>query len=161
MGFGSSRQQSQNQSQQTSQSLNQAYPFLQSSLGSEVSNVGRGSSAIASLLWLNGSDAGAAAFNQFRDSSGYNFIRDEGIRGITSSNAAKGLLNSGSTLTSIANYSSNLANNYLNSYLSNLTGLSNTGLQAGQILSGAGNTANSQGTSAGTSSGRSSNFSIG
>ena len=161
MGFGSSKQSSQNQSQQTSESKNQAYPFLHGALGDQVGNAGVGSSAIASLLGLNGSDAGTNAFNQFKDSSGYNFIQNEGIKGITASNAAKGLLNSGSTLKGVANYSSNLASNFLNNYMSNLMGLSNTGIQAGQILASAGSTANSQGTSYGTSTSKSKNFSLG
>ena len=161
MGFGSSRQKSQSQSQQTSESRNQAYPFLQSALGDQVGNAGVGSQAIASLLGLSGSDAQDAGFQKFKDSSGYNFIQDEGIRGITASNAAKGLLGSGSALREITKFNSNLASNFLNSYLSNLMGLSNTGIQAGQILASAGNTAISQGTSYGTSSGRSTNFSLG
>lgn len=161
MGFSKSKQKSENSSQQTSQSFNQAYPFLQGALGDQVGNAGRGSSAIASLLGLNGSDEGINAFNQFKDSSSYNFIQDEGVKGITGSMAAKGLLGSGSALKAISNYSSNLASNFLNSYLSNLMGLSNTGIQAGQILASAGNTANSQGTSYGTSSGSSFGASLG
>lgn len=161
MGFGSSHQSSNNQSQQTSQSLNQAYPFLKDVLGGQVSNAGKGSSAIADLLGLNGNTGQSDAFNQFKDSSGYNFIQNEGIKGITGSNAAKGLLNSGSTLKGISQYSNNLANNFLNSYLSNLMGLSNTGIQAGQILASAGSTANSQGTSFGNSNGSSINASLG
>lgn len=161
MGFGSSKQKSENSSQQTSQSYNQAYPFLQGALGGQVSNAGKGSSAIASLLGLNGSDEGTNAFNQFKDSSGYNFIQNEGVKGITGNMAARGLLGSGSTLKAISDYSNNLASNFLNSYLSNLMGLSNTGIQAGQILASAGSTANSQGTSYGTSTGKSTNFSLG
>lgn len=161
MGFGTSKQSSQNQSQQTSESRNQAYPFLQSVLGGQVNNAGAGSSALASMLGLNGAPASNAAFNQFRDSSGYNFIRDEGVKGIEGSMAAKGLLGSGSALKAITGYSSNLANNYLNNYLSQLSNLSGIGLQAGQVLASAGNTANSQGTSYGTSKGSSTNFSLG
>lgn len=155
MGFSKSKQRSENSSQQTSQSFNQAYPFLQNSLGDQVGNVGRGSDAIASLLGLSGDQAGVEAFNRFRDSSGYNFIQNEGLRGITGNLSSRGLLNSGSALKAAGAYSSNLANNFLSSYLSNLMGLSNTGLQAGQILASAGNTANSQGTSSGTSRGSS------
>ena len=161
MGFSKSNQQSQNQSQQTSVSQNQAYPFLQGQLGGQVANAGTGSSAISSLLGLNGSDAGAQAFNNYKDSSNYNFIQDQGVRGITSSNAAKGLLGSGSTLKGIADYSSNLAGNFLNNYMSQLSGLSNQGIQAGQVLASAGNTANSQGTSYGNSKGSSTDFKLG
>jgi len=161
MGFGSSKQSSQDSSQQTSSTVNQAYPFLQSSLGGQVSNVGAGSSAISNLLGLNGAAGQTSAFDNFRNSSGYNFVKDEGIKGITGSNAARGLLGSGSALKGIAQYSSGLASNFLNSYLANLTGLSNTGLQAGQVLAGAGGTTTSQGTSSGTSSGKSTDFKLG
>jgi len=155
MSFSSSKNSSQNQSQQTSQSLNQAYPFLQGALGSQVGSVATGSNAIADLLGLNGAGASDAGFQKFKDSSGYNFIQGEGLKGITSNNAAKGLLGSGSALKGITNYTTGLASNFLDSYLKNLQGLSSTGLQSAQILSSAGNTANSQGTSAGTSTGSS------
>jgi hypothetical protein len=161
MGFGSSRQKSVNSSQQTSQSFNQAYPLLQGALGDQVSNAGKGSNAIASLLGLGGSADQSAAFNQFRDSSGYNFIQDEGMKGITSSNAAKGLLSSGSALKGISQYNNNLASSFLNSYMSHLMGLSNNGIQAGQTLASAGSIANSQGTSYGNSSGSSFNATLG
>lgn len=161
MGFGSSKQSSTNNSQQTSESRNQAYPELQQAFGGSTALTGQSSNAIANLLGLNGSTGSTQGFDDFKNSSGYNFIQDQGVRGITSSNAAKGLLGSGDTLKSVAGYSSNLASSFLNSYLQNLMGLSGTGIQAGQVLSSAGNTANSQGTSYGTSTGKSSNFSLG
>lgn len=161
MGFGSSKQSSNQQSQQTSQSYNQAYPFLQGALGGQVGNVEKGTSALTSLLGLSGSDEGTRAFNTFKDSSGYNFVRDEGIKGIEGSMAAKGLLGSGANLRAISGYSSNLANNYLDKYLQSLLGLSTSGIDAAQVLAAAGNTASSQGTSFGTSSGSSKQFSLG
>lgn len=165
MGFGHSSQSSNQQSQSTgtSASYNQAFPFLQGALGGQVSNAGTGTNAIMSLLGLNGSDSQDSGFDKFRESSGYNFIKDEGIRGITGSAAAKGLLNSGSALKSITSYGTNLASNFLNSYLAQLTGIGDSGLKAASILSSAGNTANSQSnsTSLGTSSGSSTNLSLG
>ena len=161
MGFGSSKQSSNQQSQQTSNSSNQAYPFLQTQLGGQVGNVGKGSDAIASLLGLNGSDAGIEGFNKFRDSSGYNFVRDQGIAGINASAANKGLLSSGSTLKGVSDYSSGLASNFLNNYLAQLSGLSNTGIQAGGLIANAGQTSTSQGTSTGSSKGKSTNFTFG
>jgi hypothetical protein len=160
MGFGVSSQKSQQQAQSTSSSANQAYPFLQGALGNQVSSAGQGSNAIADLLGLNGSGSQTVGFDKFKDSSGFNFIKDEGIKGITNSAASKGMLNSGSALKAITSYGSNLASNFLNSYLSNLMGLSNNGLQAGQILSSAGNTSTGQSTSLGSSKGSSMNFSL-
>lgn len=161
MGFSKSGQSSNNTSQQTSASSNQAYPSLQRSLGGEVSNVGAGSSAIRALLGLDGSGAQNEGFNKFKDSSGYNFIRDEGVRGIEGSQASKGLLNSGSTLQGITKYSSGLASQFLDKYLSQLQGLSTTGLGAANVIGSAGQTSNSQGTSTGSSQGKSSSFQFG
>ena len=160
MGFGSSSQKSTNESQQTSRSYNQAYPFLQGALGDQVGNTGKATSVIASLLGLGG-DGGRQGLDTFLNSSNYQFTRDQGVSGIIANSAAKGLLGSGSALRSITDYSSNLASSYLDRYLSSLFGLSNTGIQAGQILASAGNTANSQGTSYGTSTGTSTNFGLG
>lgn len=161
MGFGSSKQSSQNSSQQSSTSSNQAYPFLNGALGSEVGNVGRGSNAILDLLGLNGSPGQDAGFQKYKDSSGYNFIQNEGIRGIDASNASRGLTQSGSALKGIAKYSSNLASTFLDNYLAKLQGISNTGLGAANVIGGAGQTSTSSGTSSGTSTGKSSNFSFG
>jgi hypothetical protein len=161
MGFGKSTQKSNNQSQQTSTSLNQSYPFIQGALGDQVSNAGQGTNAIKALLGLSGDTGQKAAFDNFRNSSGYDFIRNEAVNGITGSQASKGLLSSGSTLKGISKYTSGLASNFLNSYLSQLMGLSDSGIKAAQVISSAGNTANSQGTSFGNSSGSSTNLSLG
>lgn len=161
MGFGKSSQSSQNQSQQTSQSYNQAYPFLQSALGDQVGWLSKGSNAIADLLGLNGRDVQTTGFDNFRNSAGYDFMQNEGIKSINANNASKGLLGSGSALKAITSYSSNLANKFLDSYLSQLSGLADKGTNAAQILTSAGNTANSQGTSFGTSKGSSFNASLG
>ena len=160
MGFGKSKQKSENTSQSTSTSLNQAYPFIKDTYGSQTALTGSSSNAIANLLGLNGGSAQDSGFENFKNSSGYNFVRDEGLKGITGNLAAKGMLNSGSALKAISGYNNNLASTFLDRYLSQLTSLSNTGLGAGQLISSAGNTANSQSTSFGTSSGSSSNLNL-
>jgi hypothetical protein len=161
MGFGSSNQQSTNNSQQTSEAKNQAYPFLQGALGTTVTGASQGSTAVGNLLGLNGSDNQDAGFQKFKDSSGYNFIQQQGVDGITGNAAAKGSLGSGSTLKALSSYSSGLASSFLDKYLSQLMSLSNNGLQAGSILAGAGNTSTGQGTSSGNSKGSSFNVSSG
>lgn len=161
MGFGSSSQQSSNNSNQSSQSYNQSYPFLQGALGEQVNYTGKSNNAISDLLGLNGTPAQTSGFKNFLDNSGYNFVQEQGMKGINANNAAKGLLGSGSALKAITNYNSNLTSTYLDKYLSNLLDLSDQGIKAGQILASAGNTANSQGTSYGTSSGSSFNAGLG
>ena len=161
MGFSKNKQASQNTSQQTSTSSNTAAPFLQGALGGEVSRTTQGNNAIADLLGLNGGSSQNAGFDQFRNSSSYNFLRDEGLRGINSNNAAKGLLNSGSALRGISRFNNDLAGNFLDKYFEKLSGLSNSGLGSAGIIAGAGNTSQSQGTSSGTSSGGSKSFQFG
>ena len=78
------------------------------------------------------------AFNTFKDSSGYQFQLNQGNNAITSSAAASGLLNSGSALKAREKYGQGLANNYFSQYLQQLGGLRDTGLQAGNIIGGAG-----------------------
>jgi hypothetical protein len=160
MGFGKSSQSSGNTSQQTSESKNQAYPLIKEQLGGQIGNVDRSNNVISSLLGLGG-DGGRAGLDTFLNSSNYNFVRDEGIRGIDASNASRGLSQSGSALRGLSKYSSNLAQSFLDKYLGQLSGLSNSGLQSAQIITSAGNTSNSQGTSSGSSKGSSTNFSLG
>lgn len=160
MGSSHSSQSSNSQSAGSSASFNQAYPSLQASLGGQTAYTGQSNNVIANLLGLNGASGSQAGLNSYLGSSGYNFTKDQGLEGINSNNAAKGLLGSGSALKGIQSYGSNLANTYLNGYLTNLTGLSNSGLSAGSVLSGAGNTANSQTQSTGTSKGSGSSISL-
>lgn len=160
MGFGSSKSASTNQSQQTSEAKNQAYPFLQEQFGSTTALTNKASGSLMDILGLNGAQGVNEGFNKFKDSSGYNFIQNEGVRGIEGSQASKGMLNSGRTLKGVSKYSSNLANNFLSQYLQQLSGISDTGLKAGSILAQAGNTSQGQGTSSGTSSGSGFNASL-
>jgi hypothetical protein len=160
MGFGSSHENSIDHSQQTSSSTNQAYPLLQSAFGGQTGYAAKGSNAIADLLGLNGAGSQDAGFNRFKDSSGYNFIQNQGIDAINSNNASKGMLGSGSALKAITGYSSNLAKSFLNDYMGQLTGLADQGNKAGSILAGAGNTSQGQATSSGSKTGSSVNFKL-
>jgi hypothetical protein len=158
MGFSASSSKNKSKQESTSSSLNQAYPFIQSTFAPETAYTGQSNNAIASLLGLNGEAGQTEGFDNFRKSSGYDFVQDQGTQGIEASQASKGLLGSGSTLKGITNFSSNLANSFLSQYLSNLGSLGDRGLQAGQLIAGAGNTSNSQ--SSGSSSGSSFGLSV-
>lgn len=161
MGFSSSSQKSDNTSQQTSQSYNQAYPGLSSQLSPVVGQTQTANNALMGMLGIGGQAANTQAFDDYRNSAGYDFTRKAGESGITSNNAAKGALGSGATLKALGSYDTNLASTFLDKYLAQLSGLSNTGIQAGQVLASAGNTANSQGTSYGTTTGKSSGIQVG
>ena len=152
--FGGERSKSKSNWQQSSESGNRAYPYIQETFGNIASNTGQANDYVSRLLGLGG-DASVqkAAFDQYRDSAGYNFLRDEGINAVTASNAAKGLLKSGSTLTALQNRGTQLADTYLTNYLDRLNNLSTQGLQAGALISDAGKYSVSSGSGTSTSSG--------
>lgn len=64
--------------------------------------------------------ANKTAFNNYLNSTGYNFQMDQGSRAITGSAAARGLLNSGSTAKALTSYGQGLGSSYFNNYLSQL-----------------------------------------
>src|SRR6478609_6066640 len=93
--FGGSK----SKSHQESSSWNEAYPFLKDTFGGMAQSASGGSNLLNAMLGIGGQPAQTEAFDNYRNSSGYNFIRDEGVNAIEGSQAAKGLLRSGSTLT--------------------------------------------------------------
>lgn len=98
--------------------------------------------AAANALLGLGGDQGAAekAFENFRGSTGYQFRLDEGMRSITGSAAARGLLNSGATLKGMGEYSQNLASSEFNTYLTTLLGKQDQGLNAAYNVASQGTT---------------------
>lgn len=91
------------------------------------------------LLGLGGDSAGAlSAFNTFRDSTGYQFQFDEGMRALNSGWAAKGALNSGAAMKSFGQYGQNLAKGALGQYMDRLAAQANTGMGAASALAGVG-----------------------
>lgn len=158
-GGSKSKQDSQNTSTQQSSSSNQAYPFLQQQYGGQINQGLGASNFMAQLLGLpNSGDPSAAnsAFDDYKNSTGYNFMMDSGRKAITGNAAANGLLDSGSTLKALNTYGQNTGSSFFNAYLDKLLGLSQQGLGAGGLISGAGQQSSSTGYSQGTSSGTSS-----
>jgi hypothetical protein len=144
--FGGSQQQFQSQSN----SYNQAYPYLQQALGGNVSNGSNAGNQLANMLGLNGSPAQATGFNNFRNSTGYQFGLNQGIQSITGNAATQGLLNSGSTLKALDTYGQNYANTQYGNYTSLLNNLLGAGNTSASVIGGAGNVYNSSSSSSGT-----------
>lgn len=134
-------------SKQTSDSYNQAYPYVQQQYGGVADNGVGANNMVKNLLGLGDSQAGADAFNQYKNSAGYQATEHAGTDAITNSQAAKGLLGSGGTLKSISRFGTDLTNQYFNNYLDRLTGQSSQGLQAGALISGAGQVSHGTGSS--------------
>lgn len=99
---------------------------------------GLATNALSGLLGLNGSTAGRQAFDQFRKSSNYDFVLNQGLKGVSYSNAPT--YGSGGAAKALNNYAQGQAGNALSGYEAMLAGQSslgaNTALGLGQIGSG-------------------------
>lgn len=138
------------------------YNYLTSGKGAAaesgyVNNGGAANTAQSQLLGLSPITGQTQnGFNNYLNSTGYNFQRQQGSDALTGSAAARGLLNSGSTAKALTAYGQNLAAGSFNNYLGQLGGVS----QAGQTGLGQVSQAGTQGGAAagqaqqsGTSSG--------
>lgn len=137
-----------------SSQFNQAYPMLANTLGSQVSNGTGASNDLSALLGVGGDPAAQQkAFQDWQNSTGYQFGLDQGSKAITGNAAARGLLNSGDTAKALDTYGQNYADTQYQNYLTPLMNLINSGNQAGGIVSGAGGVSQSSGITQGQSSG--------
>jgi hypothetical protein len=99
---------------------------------------GQAMGLISGLLGLGGDQAAAdKAFEQFKDSSGYQFRMDEGMGAITNSRAARGILNSGATSKELMKYGQNLASDEFSNYLGQVGGVVGQGLTSAYTTGGA------------------------
>lgn len=126
-------------SKNSSTSSNKAYDYLRDQLGGAI---GQGTNFLGRL-----GDELSDGFEGFKRKAGFDFQLGEGLRGITGTGAASGLLRSGGTGKAFAQFGNNLQSGMYGNYLDRLGGLSNQGLQAAGILAGAGQESTSTGKS--------------
>jgi hypothetical protein len=129
--FGGSR------SKSVSKNLNNDQ--ITGALGSTMGATGGATSALQAMLGIGGDPAAqTGALNNFANSAGMNWLRDQGQTGIMGNMAAKGLMQSGAAMKSLDKFNSGLASTYLNDYMSQLGNVGNLGLGAANAISGAG-----------------------
>lgn len=145
--FGGEKQSS------TQSSSNQGYDFLKNALGGVTSTAGQASSQLANLLGLGGQPAQSGAFDNWRNNTGYDFGLNQGMQAITGGAASKGLLNSGSTAKALTQFGQDYGATKYNDYLSQLSGLLGSGIQAGNTIGGAGNVSQNQSQGSSTKAG--------
>lgn len=129
-------------SNQTASSSNQFAQQLNTQFSPLTAQAGNGANALSALL---GGDA--SGLNAYKGATGFDAAAEQGSRGITGNAAASGLLRSGSTAKGLQAFGNNLQNSYAQSYMDKLLAQAGLGLQAGNLISGAGQTSQSQGTS--------------
>lgn len=119
----------------------QGFNFLRNDAGTQqAQQQGLDAGGILSgLLGLGGDQAAAnQAFDTFRNSTGFQFRLGQGISGIEQSQAASGLLNSGSTLKGLSQFNQGLASSEFNNFLSLLSGVQSQGLNSATNIANAG-----------------------
>lgn len=122
-------------------SENKAYPFIKDTLGGAV---GTGAGAINQL---GGELSGG--FDNYLNNSGFDFAASEGLKGLTGSAAAGGLLRSGSATKGMASFLEGLRAQRYENFLNQLGNVGQLGLGAGGVVTGAGATSTSTGKSNG------------
>lgn len=109
--------------------------------------IDRGNAAgdmLAAMLGFGGDDAAAtAATERLADSTGMNFIRDQGSRAVTGNTAAKGLLGSGGTLRRLTEFGQESGDRFMSNLMNMMTKQQDVGTQNLGIMSGAGQYSNS------------------
>lgn len=136
------------------ESGNHAWGAINSAFSPALGYVTQGGNAVSALLGLGGDSAAQkTALENFSNSAGMSFLKDQGMDMITSNQAAKGLLNSGDTLKASQQYGQQLGSTYLNQYMQNLFGLGQLGLGAGGVMSDAGKWSKGKETSKGPKKG--------
>lgn len=139
---GSSK--SSSHSAQESTTKNLSYDLLRPRLLPSISGVDKSSRALTNFLSGN-----MAGFNKYSNSAGYDFAKDRGQGNIMAMLGASGLRNSGAAMKKLAEFNTDLRQQYIDKYLAALAQQSGAGLASASALSGAGGFSRSIGTSSG------------
>lgn len=128
---------------QTAQANNQLdqqiYNSNKAELQPYVNSGNAATSSIDSLLGLSGNSASAtAAYNQWKNATGYSSALKQGQDSVTAALGAKGLTDSGAAMKALTQYGQDFANQNFETYLGNLQTQQQTGLAGASALAGVG-----------------------
>lgn len=123
-----------------STSDNQAYGQISSAYMPQVQTGNNATNFLAGLLGVPGGDSSGAtaAFGDYKDQAGYAPALRDLQKGVVGGAAARGLLNSGASQKALLKTGAELDQSMFNNFLQQLSGLSGLGLQAGNLVTGAG-----------------------
>lgn len=129
----------------SSSSTNVNRDLINKTFSGAAGSTGRATGMLEGLLGIGGDPAAAgAAFDQFKDSTGFSHLMKAGQQAITSNQAAKGLFASGATGKALTKFGTGLGDTYLKDYMSQLQGVGQLGLGAGGLITSAGQTSQSK-----------------
>lgn len=119
---------------------NKAFQWLQSSFGPMAQQQARQGQELMGVaqgaLGIGSPEAFNAGLERFRSASGYQNILNSAMRGVTTSQAARGMLGSGATLRALQDRSADLADRTYQNYLSQVLGLGQTATGNAQSFAG-------------------------
>jgi hypothetical protein len=121
-----------------SRSKNTNNKYLRGQLDSTIGSIGGTSNLLGSLLGIGDPTAGAAGFGNYRKNAGFDFQMLEGLKGITGSAAARGILNSGMTGKAYTKYGNELQKTFYDDYIKQLLGFGGMGIGAAGVLADTG-----------------------
>ena len=121
-----------------SSSKNTNDPFLKNALSGSINAFGGTNSLMSSLLGQGDPTMGQQGFQTYKNNSGFNFALGEGLRGITGTMAARGLLNSGAAGRAFTRYGEGLSAQRYQDYLKSVLGLGGMQLGAAGVLADSG-----------------------
>jgi len=98
----------------------------------------QGMSAAANILGLGGSEARSSALSDWWNSSGGNFMLNQGLDGVDAMYRSRGLANSGAAMKGMEDYRSGLASTKMGEAMGQFTDLSRLSLGAGGLIANAG-----------------------
>lgn len=128
------------------QTGNNATNFMAQLLGVSPGGVSSGANTVGGVANAVAEGGGAqAGYQNYLQQAGYAPAMQQMMRGITGQGAAQGLLRSGATGGAYVREGTNLNNSFFNNYMQLLQGLSNQGLQAGGLVTNAGQQSSSTG----------------
>jgi hypothetical protein len=120
-----------------SESGNLAYPWVSSTYEPGAAGAFNGGlSGIEGLLGMPGGDP--QALQKFWNSTGGQFLLNQGTNAINANMYARGLGRSGADIKGLEDYRQNLASTKLNDLMQNYLGIAKLGLGAGSLVSDAG-----------------------
>lgn len=134
----------------TSESSNTFAPWIKNQFGGMVDSGNDANAQLMALLGLGGDEEAAAdGYQNFLNSTGYNNVLDEAMRGFSGSMGARGLRLSGANYKGLQDRAAGLGKQYFANYLGNVGDVANRGLQAGSLISNAGQVSKSKGGKSG------------
>lgn len=119
-------------------SANRAFGQLQQDFTPWIQQGGQGMGALGNLLGLNGPGQQSDAAKGWWNSSGGDFMLNQGMEDVDAFMRAKGMGNSGAAMKAMEGYRSDLASTKMGEVTDNLARYAGLGLGAGNVIGGAG-----------------------